>query len=375
MQTNILVIDDSETIHKVIRLAFHHLNVKIADCHSLTQATGLLESASHKPNPDIVLADASLPGEDAAQVYSALQAKLGNVPFLILIGSYDNVDESTYERTGIRNFIKKPFDSNELVEKVASILGYSISPNSVDKTEQQTTSMFSDPAITESNSAIPLPLGDVIDKKVRTPLKQGSSVASGINIPPPPLPKEKAEPDANNPPQDHAGSSAQPTPTSKSTPPPPPPAPPPQVPFHSPRSAIEVAERNSAGFSLSEDQDPLSANEKDRSYGAHSGESQEQFGEISPDGSRQFSYRDGAHEDAIDAASESLKKIKNTKNSSDLGMVEGVLTDLLRDELRAMVKSAVLEYCDQNFKGLAKEVITQEIQKLTELKSRLLIDN
>jgi hypothetical protein len=102
---------------------------------------------------------------------------------------------------------------------------------------------------------------------------------------------------------------------------------------------------------------------------------EEQFGEIAPDGTPQFSYRDMGDEYAITSGHSSSDINDMEKHKHSIGMADSMLSDLLKDDLRSMVKAAVFEYCDQHFKGLAKEVITQEIQKLTELKSRLLIDN
>lgn len=343
MQTNILVIDDSETIHKVIRLAFHQLNASITDCHSLTQASSLFEMGIENQKPDIVLADASLPGGgdgQAANAYASLQAKLGNVPFLILIGSYDSVDESSFEQVGLRSFIKKPFDSQDLVDKVGGLLGYQLSPKHIESSAEQRPSMFSAAPMPETKPPIPLVEDNTGDSKIRP-----SSV--GINIPPPPKPKEKAEAEGNG--YEHDAVAPKPSPL-----PPPPPS-------SSPISSLGV--NGKAGFSLASEQDAASFAMGMRTVKDEASLTEEQFGEIAPDGTPQFSYRDTGDE----------YDIENNKKS--LGMADSMLSDLLRDELRSMVKAAVLEYCDQHFKALAKEVITQEIQKLTELKSRLLIDN
>ena len=51
------------------------------------------------------------------------------------------------------------------------------------------------------------------------------------------------------------------------------------------------------------------------------------------------------------------------------------LLDLIRGELPALVSLAVQEYCEKHFAALAREVISAELRKLMEEKSRHLVDN
>jgi CheY-like chemotaxis protein len=114
-----LVIDDSSTIQRVIKLAFQGYDVVISEADSCQEAGR--EIMSHPPS--LVIADAALGGVQGVQDFLALKAQAPQAPFIILEGSYDNIDEAQFRAAGFQHFLKKPFDGAQLLSITRQALG------------------------------------------------------------------------------------------------------------------------------------------------------------------------------------------------------------------------------------------------------------
>jgi CheY-like chemotaxis protein len=114
-----LVIDDSSTIQRVIKLAFQGYDVVISEADSCQEAAR--EIMSHTPS--LVIADAALGGVQGVQDFLNLKAQAPQAPFIILEGSYDNIDEAQFRAAGFQHFLKKPFDGAQLLSITRQALG------------------------------------------------------------------------------------------------------------------------------------------------------------------------------------------------------------------------------------------------------------
>src|SRR5690606_19369177 len=76
---------------------------------------------------DVVLVDHSLaPGEPTGfEVVQALKSNpaTANIPVIMLVPARGGVSEAEISAAGADNYIGKPFDSQELIDKVAAALG------------------------------------------------------------------------------------------------------------------------------------------------------------------------------------------------------------------------------------------------------------
>ncbi|MBM4252860.1 MAG: response regulator [Deltaproteobacteria bacterium] len=124
MRRNLLVADDSVTIQKVIRIAFHRLPVELVEAASLIEALATVGRA----RPDAIIVDASLPGVRRPEDFARLRAEAGGVPMLLLIGSYDGVDEAALSQIGFAKVLKKPFESTDIVAAIDQLLGLHAPP-------------------------------------------------------------------------------------------------------------------------------------------------------------------------------------------------------------------------------------------------------
>jgi DNA-binding response OmpR family regulator len=118
MVCRILVADDSTPIQKVIRIG-------LADIPNETKAVGSFMEAVKAVDGgrfDLIIADAGLPGVSAASDFIKLSERAGQIPLIILMGSYDAVRESDLRAVGIQNIVKKPFPTGELPALVKSLI-------------------------------------------------------------------------------------------------------------------------------------------------------------------------------------------------------------------------------------------------------------
>lgn len=117
---NILLADDSITIRKVVGIIFG------GDDYSLTMVdngTAAIEKAL-EIRPDVLLIDVIMPGMNGYEVCEAVRREplLAATPILLLTGSFDPFDEDKARKCGANDHIVKPFEAQQLVNKVQELL-------------------------------------------------------------------------------------------------------------------------------------------------------------------------------------------------------------------------------------------------------------
>lgn len=120
MGKKILLAEDSLTIRKVFELAFAQTDISLTTVDNGTDAVRLAVETI----PDLVVADVTLPGKDGFQVGEELRAseKMKSCPILILAGSISPFDEERFKKCGAAGVLFKPFESQEMLEKVQELL-------------------------------------------------------------------------------------------------------------------------------------------------------------------------------------------------------------------------------------------------------------
>ena len=111
----IYVADDSAAIQKVVRLAFSGLPFEIHDAESLISLGSMI---LHAP-PDLVLADPKLSGIGSP---NDLKKVIQAIPVVLLIGSYDAINEDEWKDAGFSVLLKKPFGGKALIDLAQSLL-------------------------------------------------------------------------------------------------------------------------------------------------------------------------------------------------------------------------------------------------------------
>jgi len=118
MTNTILLADDSVTIQKVIELTFMDQDYEVVAVGDGDEALERLEQI----DPDVVIADVHMPGASGYDVARRSKQLHPSSPVLVLVGTFEPFDEAEVEAAGADGYLKKPFDSQELLQRVAELL-------------------------------------------------------------------------------------------------------------------------------------------------------------------------------------------------------------------------------------------------------------
>lgn len=121
MPTKILAIDDSKTMRLAIKITFA---AEDADVTSVSKGSEAVARAKQM-GADVVLVDATLAaGEPSGyDVCRALKqdAATSGIPVIVLVSGQVGVDQAQLAAAGADDWLAKPFDTQELIDKVAAV--------------------------------------------------------------------------------------------------------------------------------------------------------------------------------------------------------------------------------------------------------------
>jgi two-component system, OmpR family, response regulator len=114
---SVLLVEDDREISGLLKefLAAEGFAVEVA--HGGAAMDRLLA----RKQPDIVVLDLMLPGEDGLSICRRLRAK-GNLPILMLTAKSDDVDRIVGLELGADDYLGKPFNPRELVARIRAVL-------------------------------------------------------------------------------------------------------------------------------------------------------------------------------------------------------------------------------------------------------------
>lgn len=355
----ILVADDSSTIQKVIKIAFSRQDVEIVEASSFVEA---LAALGHW-QPRAFILDASLPGAHGPADFARLTANAPGAPVLLLIGTYEAVDEAEFRQAGFQYFLKKPFESSELVDLVDSLLS-----------DHEPEATLPQPTLTQATQAA---------RVAHTTVIHPPGTFSGLSA-------STHETSSDRHPETRR--------TSEQAVPPPPP--------FVRRGALDVALSHSEKEAeVDSDAVGLSANKSEAALTDQARKGRPAFApppiassEIELDmdplpplpkaktpglaerSDRRAPRAPGPHELAVDSPmhdSEPKYGSRSPNLSADIPATFDIkaLVPWIEGQLPALVHQMVESYCERHFKGLARELILAELRRLADERARHLVDN
>ncbi|NEP19587.1 MAG: response regulator [Leptolyngbya sp. SIO4C1] len=121
----VLVVDDEESIQKVVRLSLKlEANWDIITASS--GRDGILQAEMHQP--DAILLDVMMPEIDGIATFEALHKnpKTQRIPVILLTAKTQTAEKRLFQKIGVAGVITKPFNSLTLASQIAKLLDWSI---------------------------------------------------------------------------------------------------------------------------------------------------------------------------------------------------------------------------------------------------------
>src|SRR5215510_7570002 len=120
MATKLLLVEDSLSIQTLVETAFAREGFEV-------MVAGDALDGLHKAQtvrPDIVLADASMPGLDGFQLCQRIRQSAGGrqMPVVLLTSGFATYDKAKGDRAGVTTHLAKPFDPQRLLALVKQLV-------------------------------------------------------------------------------------------------------------------------------------------------------------------------------------------------------------------------------------------------------------
>src|SRR5450631_2105414 len=121
MSKRILVADDSRTIQRAFAMVMNGSGYELSFAKSVDEALAL---AKKDGRPDLVLSDIALGTGSGYDLCAGIKAdsNLAEVPVYILASSHNPYDDARGRKVGADGHLAKPFESQSLLDAVASAL-------------------------------------------------------------------------------------------------------------------------------------------------------------------------------------------------------------------------------------------------------------
>ncbi|MBB6496573.1 CheY-like chemotaxis protein [Methanococcus maripaludis] len=113
----ILVVEDEEDILNLVRIILEINNYKVIVAHDGYQGLEMV-----KENPDLILLDIMMPGMTGWEFLDKIRADGYDIPVIVLTANAQMSTLETAINKKVDDCVVKPFDREDLMEKVNSIL-------------------------------------------------------------------------------------------------------------------------------------------------------------------------------------------------------------------------------------------------------------
>jgi CheY-like chemotaxis protein len=114
--TTLLAVDDSKTMRRVLEITFAGEDFRTVLCESADEALGKLGE-----NPQVALVDAGLDNLAGYELCQKIKAAAPNIAVVMLSSKQQPYDRARGSAAGADDFVDKPFDTQQLLEKVTTI--------------------------------------------------------------------------------------------------------------------------------------------------------------------------------------------------------------------------------------------------------------
>jgi two-component system chemotaxis response regulator CheY len=123
MDSDILVVDDSAAIRKILTRVLRQTGMAIQTIHEAGDGQEAMSvMAEHRI--DLVLSDINMPKMDGLQLLASLKAsaKWHNIPVVMITTEGGETKVAEAVRLGAAGYVRKPFTADQIKEKLVGIL-------------------------------------------------------------------------------------------------------------------------------------------------------------------------------------------------------------------------------------------------------------
>jgi twitching motility two-component system response regulator PilH len=133
-------IDDSATMREVIKIAFRRENINVITCADAASALAQFD----QNKPDVVITDVIMPDQDGYSVCSQIKQhpEYGGVPVVLMSGVVNKSVADKAVAVKADELIRKPFQPQELIGRVKSLLDPKRTPDAPVADRPATTSVL-----------------------------------------------------------------------------------------------------------------------------------------------------------------------------------------------------------------------------------------
>jgi len=122
MTLDILIVDDSAAIRKILQRVLHQAEVPLGDVHEASDGKEALKKLESQ-KVGLILSDINMPNMDGIELLRKVKAqeKLQDVPIVMITteGSKAKVMEAV--ELGAAGYVRKPFTADQIKEKLAGL--------------------------------------------------------------------------------------------------------------------------------------------------------------------------------------------------------------------------------------------------------------
>ncbi|MDR2174115.1 MAG: sigma 54-interacting transcriptional regulator [Burkholderiales bacterium] len=131
MAADILLVDDDTDLLKLINLRLSSAGYRVRTAENGERALAMIDIAP----PALVVTDLRMPGMDGMQLFDALHRRHPTLPVIILTAHGTIPEAVAATERGVFGFLTKPFESQELLEKVSAGLRLTAGPTDTSESE------------------------------------------------------------------------------------------------------------------------------------------------------------------------------------------------------------------------------------------------
>ena len=119
MASRVLIADDSLTIQKVIGITLANSGYELVECVNEEELYKKIESNQF----DLILLDFNLSDSKSGYELSKhINSLMPEAAIIVMLGTFDSIDESQFASCGIADKIVKPFESSKFIKKCRDLL-------------------------------------------------------------------------------------------------------------------------------------------------------------------------------------------------------------------------------------------------------------